>query len=59
VNFFYDDIVSAVEYSTPRWPWGREWAWPRGITVRRFSHAPICIYDVGLKMICNIEQHHR
>jgi len=27
----------------------REWAWPRGITVRRFSHPRICCNEVSLK----------
>jgi len=28
--------------------WRREWAWPRGITARRFNHAPICSDEVSL-----------
>jgi len=31
--------------------WRLEWTWPRGITVRRFSHAPICCNEVRFEVI--------
>jgi len=64
VNFLYDDTLHACtsKYSPllniqhdagcrRTRQWRREWAWPRGITVPRFSHAPICYNEVRFEVI--------
>jgi len=37
-----------IQHDAGRGAAARQWAWPRGITARRFSHAPICSYEVSL-----------
>jgi len=64
VKFLYDDTLHAPasKYSPlltiqhdagcrQTRQWRREWAWPRGITVPRFSHAPICCNEVRFEVI--------